>query len=847
MKQFFRCPYSGYYLVFLAALVVRIAYLFDITDNPTFYALTLDASNYDELARLFLVTGKMGERFFYQGIFYPLFLSMIYFFSGNSIVAARVVQLALGACTAVLGYHLGRKLHNEKTALTAGIILVFYGPLIFFEAKLLSGGLAAFMGILFVIVSLRFQKNQTPVNAIFLGLVSGIAILVRPEFLAASFLVCCWLAFSLLRSRISFVKKAVTILCFILCLSAVLFPAAFLAHKHTGVFTILPHEGGENLYISTHPEYEKLVAIRPGKKWNALRSLPEKAGMETGPQKDAWFKDQALHNLISHSKDNIGNLMVKALEHISSREIPRNVEIYVFREWSDLLSLLVWKISGFGFPFGVLLILFAVGVIFWEGKRPVIPLLFVFSYSLAILLVFPSARYRLAIIPVMAVFSGYGLVRLIVFAGKKQFRHLASALVLSIIVFGISTPGPFSREKVDYMPELFWGIGCHLEKKGKTDQALAAYEKAVQYNPAYVEALLSLAYLEQLRHPEKSKSYLYRAILADPEYAAAIFPFSKKNAGKTSKGKKGDIRINQSVEQVSELLLENNAPFKVQISFGMNIAEKGFTDSAIHHFHKVQKRFPQNPGIYSMIAKLYIEKECFFQAEKTYRKGIRNASQNPLSWYNYANFKASQGKHHIAAGLYEKALSLDRNNVQIMNNLAGAYARSARLDEAEKVYKKALLLDPDNPGINQNLASVHQFREKMERALFNISRLLQAHPDTPRILHQAGNTYQKMGLLEKARKAYEKALVLQPDYPEAGYSLSTLFMQTEEYDKAQQVLKKVVAAHPEIAGACYNLALAYNASGNMEEAEKWYEKSRDLGYPGKPFGSCKVVLDMAVD
>ena len=80
-------------------------------------------------------------------------------------------------------------------------------------------------------------------------------------------------------------------------------------------------------------------------------------------KKQRFFMERVEEYVRSDPAGFIGGLVGKALRFISSREIPRNVDVYVMSNWSKLLGILAWKVGGFGFPFGVLLPLAILGAI----------------------------------------------------------------------------------------------------------------------------------------------------------------------------------------------------------------------------------------------------------------------------------------------------------------------------------------------------------------------------------------------------------------------------------------------------------------------------------------------------
>lgn len=117
----------GMLLVFLLALAVRLLYLIDSADLPTFHQPIVDAETYDAMARSALANGRFSDPFFWQPFFYPAFLVFIYAGTGGSLLAAKLAQLLVGSLTCVLIARLARRLQlSPRATLAAGLIGALY-------------------------------------------------------------------------------------------------------------------------------------------------------------------------------------------------------------------------------------------------------------------------------------------------------------------------------------------------------------------------------------------------------------------------------------------------------------------------------------------------------------------------------------------------------------------------------------------------------------------------------------------------------------------------------------------------------------------------------------------------
>ena len=231
---------------------------------------------------------------------------------------------------------------------------------------------------------------------------------------------------------------------------------AFANKKVTGHFGILPSSGGLNFYIGNNPEYRETLTVRPGWKWDQLTNHPAKYGAKKDEEFQAFFYRETLRYIRTQPLGFLGGIMRKFLQFIGSREIPRNVEIYLFRKWSILLEFLVWKKAGFGFPFGLLFPLAVVGIWYNRRRMPAPLLLYLVIYPLSVILVFVSARYRVPVVPAMAVCAsaGFFALRRLIVEGKWRRVFYTFFAVLPLVLLSF-LPGPFCEEEVNYEAEYY--------------------------------------------------------------------------------------------------------------------------------------------------------------------------------------------------------------------------------------------------------------------------------------------------------------------------------------------------------------------------------------------------------
>jgi tetratricopeptide (TPR) repeat protein len=256
----------------------------------------------------------------------------------------------------------------------------------------------------------------------------------------------------------------------------------------SGQWVPISTNGGINLYIGNNPNASETVCIRPGtREWEALVALPYEEGDVASPSEaQSYFFRRVGVYLRQDPAGAVGGLLSKARQLINGREIPRNVDLYVFREHSRILGLLTWRWGPFAFPFGIIGPLALLGLVVAVRRRGEGRYLagFVILYGLSLICFFPSSRYTVPMMPVILVLAFLGAGGLLALRTAPLRRRISTVALLLIGIAGVNLPVALPTDRVDFKPELHRHVGIGLQKRGRLGAALVQYGKALQADPA---------------------------------------------------------------------------------------------------------------------------------------------------------------------------------------------------------------------------------------------------------------------------------------------------------------------------------------------------------------------------
>lgn len=564
--------------ILLLALVVRLVYFLQIQDNPFFESPVIDALTYHERA-LALARGEWHEEeVFWQPPLYPYFLGAVYSVFGPKIAVARLLQLLLGAATCALTAFLAKRLHGSVAGWTAGATLAFCGTMIFFEGQLLNPVLstALNMGALLVMIP---GSRDGPVSAgnlsefgrlplerwLAAGVLLGLSAVSRPDVLVFAGVVA--LA-PLLNRGAPMIARWSRLVLFT---GAVLVPIApVTAHNVVfgGEWVPISSNAGLNFYLGNSGEYSRTVGIRPGLHWEQLTLEPVRAGVadDDAGGKSAWWTLRGLSAIKAAPGRWLSDLGRKAGRGIAAVETGRNLDLSFFSRYAPLLR---W-LPGWGviFPLG------AVGAFLaWRRQRNSLLLALLASYALTLLVFFVSARYRLPMIPVLAILAGFAVDR-VWFWWRADRRAHSLAMVGAVLLIGVVVRLDWIGADRGDEADGHYHVAKAFANRDRHAAAVESLQKALAVDPQHWDAVFDLAAAwTNLGQPQRSIP-LYEWILANhPEDRATLLAMT-------------DVllrlgREQEAIEQLSESATSPQATSDLVFNVCRKLFSLGKADEAV--------------------------------------------------------------------------------------------------------------------------------------------------------------------------------------------------------------------------------------------------------------------------
>jgi tetratricopeptide (TPR) repeat protein len=505
------------FAILALALVLRLAHLWAVRDQPFFSWLAMDSQEYDRWAQGIAAGDWVGSQVFFQAPLYPYLLAVAYAVLGHRLALVYLLQilLAVAGCWAL--YRAGREMGNERTGLGAALLAAVYGPFLFYDAQLLkeSPAVTATSFLLWTLAAARSRPGLRLHSGIgrWIGagaLLGVLALLRENALLLVPFLLpLAWRR----EDRWAGLARRGGALAAGLALA--LLPVALRNGLVGGDFLPTTSQGGVNFYIGNNARADGTYRpIVPGKQIPELERkeparLAEQAlGRPLSPgEVSGYWLGRALGWAREHPGDFLRLQLRKLRMFWSWYEWPDAVDYYYVKTLSPALRLPLLE-------FGGAVILALTGL--WLARRRLgdfaPALLFATGWTASTVVFFLFSRYRLPAVPALLLLGGGALAEI---PEAWRTRRKAAVGLTGICLAAFLLPRAAGFEP--RMDLVHYNLGRLYEERGLTGEAREHYQAAFALNPEDFLAALNLGNLAaRQRDWPAALSFYQRAEALEP-------------------------------------------------------------------------------------------------------------------------------------------------------------------------------------------------------------------------------------------------------------------------------------------------------------------------------------------
>jgi 4-amino-4-deoxy-L-arabinose transferase-like glycosyltransferase len=404
-----------------AAFTVRVVFILAYGPGapPTEWG---DDPHYDAIAMRLVQQHEYANTWYPPG--YPLFLAVIYAAFGEDWFVVRLVQAALGAATCALTYRLGATVFSERVGRLAGALLAVYPGLAYMSWRIMAETLFIFLLVVALNIAVGLARRPRLRDAVALGLVVGVAQLVKSNLFVFPGLLVVWSALALHASLRQRLALASAVAGSVLLVSLITPTANFLSTG--GGAAPLPGNAGRTFWMANNPladGYYIFAENEPaGKAFIEAHGFTERLA-----EADAFEQDHLFGQLgMLWIRENPGRFLVLCLQKLNNAFglFPRAVTL----EGSASARAIHLLSYGLIAPFAV------AGMIGARRQwRACLPLfLAVLSYVLMVLLYYGTPRFTVIVIPVLIVFASSAMWTCADYVARGHLRLARGQAILKL-------------------------------------------------------------------------------------------------------------------------------------------------------------------------------------------------------------------------------------------------------------------------------------------------------------------------------------------------------------------------------------------------------------------------------
>lgn len=506
--------------IFILALFVRLAYLYQVEPIPFSDTLTIDAKDEDGWGREIAAGDWVGKEkgVFYRDPLYAYLLGTTYAVFGHKLWLIRVIQAVIDSTTCVLLYFLGRMIFTPAVGITTALLSALYGPFVWYQGLIEKTTLMIFLTALFLLATLRALETHGKREWFLSGLTLGLAVMTRGNILIFAPAIIVFYLLSEIKLS-SFPGRLLLMSFFFAGLMTVLLPVAVRNLVYGKAFVLTVPSIGLNFYIGNNPAALGVHTPIP-----SLRTIPEKetedaariaskaAGKVLTPSEVSSFW---LKKGVAFAAQEPGRFLIllgrKALLFWNHYEVPDVYNYYLFRDMIPMLNLFM--------SFGIVAPLGIAGMLlsFKESKNGRVVSGFIIIYMASLVLFYITSRYRLPGALMLFPFASYTLVFIINSMRTQAYKKLLFTAALLVPATLVANLNMLDERKL--LSQSYSGIGNIYQQRGDLKEAITEYQASLKLDPKNWDTANNLAYLyaKNGTNLEEALNLAHRALSRNPE------------------------------------------------------------------------------------------------------------------------------------------------------------------------------------------------------------------------------------------------------------------------------------------------------------------------------------------
>ncbi|AIQ98131.1 tetratricopeptide repeat protein [Prochlorococcus sp. MIT 0801] len=332
---------------------------------------------------------------------------------------------------------------------------------------------------------------------------------------------------------------------------------------------------------------------------------------------------------------------------------------------------------------------------------------------------------------------------------------------------------------------VFYNYGLILKDLGKVKEAEVSLRRAIEINPDFANAYLSLGnLLRGLRNFKDAEIYTRKAIEINPNFAEAHSNLGSilQDIGKL---KEAEASLHKAIE------LNTNVG-EVHYNLGIILKDLGKIQESEKSTRKAIKINPNFANAHMYLGTILKDLGKLKEAEKSTRKAIEINPNFANAHMNLGTILKDLDKLQEAEISTRKAIDINPNSAEVHYNLGIILKDLGKLKEAEKSTRKAIEINPNFAVAHNNLGDILRALGNIQKSELSIRKAIEINPNLAFAHLNLGRILVDLDKLKEAELSTKKAIELKPELIMAHFNLGIIFINLGKYDAAINCYKKAI-------------------------------------------------------
>ena len=211
----------------------------------------------------------------------------------------------------------------------------------------------------------------------------------------------------------------------------------------------------------------------------------------------------------------------------------------------------------------------------------------------------------------------------------------------------------------------------------------------------------------------------------------------------------------------------------------------------IEQFEELARLEPKNVENHLLLGRLYRLNNDLLKAEGAFKKAVEVQPDAEEAVTSLAFLYNEEGDSKRAIAVLEAVPEVARS-AKIYAALGYTQEQQKNYKQAVAAYEKAVELDRENLDALRGLAQNLAYDNRPEEALEHYQAIAEADPQDPQSYLRMADIYRRMGKFAPATENLKKAAGLVPDSLEVAYNIALVYEAQGRYEDAVPVLQKLL-------------------------------------------------------